>query len=424
MKTIWNNFKVAFAMYSKIPMPPADWEKENMKYALCFFPWVGLAVGAVSAVLFWLLQQIGAGSMLRAAVLTAVPVLVTGGIHLDGYLDTMDALSSWREKQRRLEILKDPHAGAFAIIMGCLYFVLYAGAAGELVWKIFPAYAFGFAVSRSFSGLSIAFFPNANPKGTAAAFGMSAEKKRTAAVLVVTIFAVTVLSASFCVWAALDVLVVSALVFCYYKWKSSKYFGGITGDLAGYFLSLCELAQLLVVGLDQIRAAGQSFPQGAAAGIHNHFLALRLGQAAQGGVEVPRHALGHAAGNGHHFRLPQLALVVRQEALQLLLGDGVARLQELGALVCLPVPDVDAAAGLPPHLGKGRGDARGGNQALEELAVIAAHKAHGGDVPARQGGHPGDIEPLAPGGVHHLLHPADAVGGQLFHQVQLVDGSV
>ena len=43
----------------------------------------------------------------------------------------------------------------------------------------------------------------------------------------------------------LDVLVVSALVFCYYKWKSSKYFGGITGDLAGYFLSLCELAQLL-----------------------------------------------------------------------------------------------------------------------------------------------------------------------------------
>ena len=152
MKTIWNNFKVAFAMYSKIPMPPADWEKENMKYALCFFPWVGLAVGAVSAVLFWLLQQIGAGSMLRAAGLTAVPVLVTGGIHLDGYLDTMDALSSWREKQRRLEILKDPHAGAFAIIMGCLYFVLYAGAAGELVWKIFPAYAFGFAVSRSFSG--------------------------------------------------------------------------------------------------------------------------------------------------------------------------------------------------------------------------------------------------------------------------------
>lgn len=131
MKTIWNNFKVAFAMYSKIPMPPADWEKENMKYALCFFPWVGLAVGAVSAVLFWLLQQIGAGSMLRAAVLTAVPVLVTGGIHLDGYLDTMDALSSWREKQRRLEILKDPHAGAICDYYGMSVFCTVRGAQPE-----------------------------------------------------------------------------------------------------------------------------------------------------------------------------------------------------------------------------------------------------------------------------------------------------
>lgn len=74
---------------------------------------------------------------------------------------------------------------------------------------------------------------------------MSAEKKKNGGGACCDDFAVTALSASFCVWAALDVLVVSALVFCYYKWKSSKYFGGITGDLAGYFLSLCELAQLL-----------------------------------------------------------------------------------------------------------------------------------------------------------------------------------
>lgn len=245
MKTIWNNFKVAFAMYSKIPMPPADWEKENMKYALCFFPWVGLAVGAVSAVLFWLLQQIGAGSMLRAAVLTAVPVLVTGGIHLDGYLDTMDALSSWREKQQPTGNLKRPARRSICDYYGMSVFCTVRGRSRRTCLEDFSGVCIWLRsfeiVQRSFDRV----FPNANPKGTAAAFGMSAEEKRTAAVLVVTIFAVTVLSASFCVWAALDVLVVSALVFCYYKWKSSKYFGGITGDLAGYFLSLCELAQLL-----------------------------------------------------------------------------------------------------------------------------------------------------------------------------------
>ena len=236
---------VAFSMYSAIPMPQIEWNERNMKYMMAFFPMVGVVQGALLLGFSLLAQALGLGFVLFAAVAALLPLFVTGGIHLDGFCDTVDALSSHQTREKKLEILKDPHAGAFAIIMGCLYFVLYAGAAGELVWKIFPAYAFGFAVSRSFSGLSIAFFPNANPKGTAAAFGMSAEKKRTAAVLVVTIFAVTALSASFCVWAALDVLVVSALVFCYYKWKSSKYFGGITGDLAGYFLSLCELAQLL-----------------------------------------------------------------------------------------------------------------------------------------------------------------------------------
>ena len=120
MKILWNNFKVAFAMYSKIPMPAADWDKESMQYAMCFFPWVGLAVGILEFLFWKILEFLGAGSLFRAAVLVLIPVLVTGGIHLDGYLDTMDALSSWREKERRLEILKDSHAGAFAVIMGCV----------------------------------------------------------------------------------------------------------------------------------------------------------------------------------------------------------------------------------------------------------------------------------------------------------------
>ena len=45
LKMLWNNFKVAFAMYSKIPMPMADWNKENMKYTFCFFPFIGLVIG-------------------------------------------------------------------------------------------------------------------------------------------------------------------------------------------------------------------------------------------------------------------------------------------------------------------------------------------------------------------------------------------
>ena len=47
MKNLWNSFIVAFSMYSKIPMPRADWTRENMKYSMCFFPWVGLVIGCL-----------------------------------------------------------------------------------------------------------------------------------------------------------------------------------------------------------------------------------------------------------------------------------------------------------------------------------------------------------------------------------------
>ena len=121
---LWNNFKVAFAMYSKIPMPMADWNKENMKYTFCFFPFIGLVIGALSYLVGWAGGKFGFNPSFVSAVLVLVPVVVTGGIHVDGLLDTSDALSSWQERERRLEILKDSHAGAFAVITACAFFHL------------------------------------------------------------------------------------------------------------------------------------------------------------------------------------------------------------------------------------------------------------------------------------------------------------
>ena len=48
MKKLWNNFKAAFAMYSKIPMPVTDWDKENIKYMFCFFPFIGAVIGLIT----------------------------------------------------------------------------------------------------------------------------------------------------------------------------------------------------------------------------------------------------------------------------------------------------------------------------------------------------------------------------------------
>lgn len=66
----------------------------------------------------------GVPDLLRGAVLCLLPAAVTGGIHLDGYCDTVDALASHGTPARRQEILKDPHIGAFGVIRLCGYFLL------------------------------------------------------------------------------------------------------------------------------------------------------------------------------------------------------------------------------------------------------------------------------------------------------------
>ena len=109
MKNIGRSLCVAFSMYSKIPMPQVEWTKESMQYCICFFPAVGAVIGAATLLWNMLVGAKLSGSLLFTAVLILIPVLITGGIHLDGLLDTADALSSYKTKEEKLEILKDSH---------------------------------------------------------------------------------------------------------------------------------------------------------------------------------------------------------------------------------------------------------------------------------------------------------------------------
>lgn len=242
-----NSFIIAFAMYSKIPMPRADWKKENMKYVMCFFPWIGVVIGLCFYLWGSYADRIPAGQILYAIILTILPVWITGGIHVDGLLDTADALSSWQTKERRLEILKDSHAGAFAVIMGCLYFLAYFGFASELSKEGIPIVAMGFFLSRCLSGYAVTAFPCAKDSGLAATFANGADKKRAGLVLVVETCAVMVLMLWKHVFLGGAAIVLSLLTFFYYRKMSVDKFGGITGDLAGWFLQMCELMILIAV---------------------------------------------------------------------------------------------------------------------------------------------------------------------------------
>ena len=245
-----NAMIIAIAMYSKIPMPRVDWNEKNMRYAMCFFPLVGVIIGVLEIVAGNLITVWkGEGTFFYAVVLTLIPVFITGGIHLDGFADTMDAKSSYGDREKKLEILKDPHTGAFAIISLCCYFLLCVGIFSEMRIKRLFAAALVFVFSRSLSGISVVTFQAAKNSGLLRTFQDGAQKRNVRIVLIIWLLAAGVgfyLTAGLCGGAS---IVVGLAVFLYYDRFSRKQFGGITGDLAGYFLQLCELFMIAVLAL-------------------------------------------------------------------------------------------------------------------------------------------------------------------------------
>lgn len=247
MRELLQGFVVAFSMYSKIPMPRIEWTKKNMKYCICFFPLIGLAIGALMYGWFYLAQSAGFGVNFRTAVLILIPVAVTGGIHLDGFLDTSDALSSYKSQEEKLQILKDSHAGAFAVIMGICYFVLDFGVFSEMTLEKLTVLGMGFMLSRAFSGLGLVTLKKAKNTGLLYTFADAAANKKVAVVMALYI----ALTAGVMIWMNAIYGAVCAglavLSFLWYRHMSYSKFGGITGDLAGCFVQVAELVMALGV---------------------------------------------------------------------------------------------------------------------------------------------------------------------------------
>ncbi len=240
---------VAFSMFSRIPMPQFAWDSRNMRYALCAFPLIGAVIWGAVALWLYLCELLALPDLLRAAVATVIPVWITGGIHLDGYADTQDALASFSSPEKRQEILKDPHLGAFAAIRLCCYFLLTLGlwsALGHPAWWM----GLGFLLSRSLSGLAVAAFPLANSTGLAHTFATAAHRGRVKLCLgiVSLLLAVLLCLSGLC---GIAMTAVAIAVFIYYYLMANRKFGGLSGDLAGWFLQTCELWMLLAAVVTQ-----------------------------------------------------------------------------------------------------------------------------------------------------------------------------
>ena len=241
----------SFATFSRIRVPArlldaVDWRDGA---ALAGFPLVGVAAS-------WLCLP----TPIAAAVFTCLPVLVNGGIHLDGLCDVADAVCSHADRDRKLQILKDPRAGAFGVMaLACYLLLFYSLAAGadpmQLV-RMSISLPAALAFSRCLSGLAVLRWPKARPDGMARA--MAGEDDNPPRPAVRALAGQAVLSGVSLVALAPAAsgpfaIAAAAAVLAWYHRFALREFGGVTGDTAGWFLQWCELAMLAVLILGGMR---------------------------------------------------------------------------------------------------------------------------------------------------------------------------
>lgn len=243
----------AFLMYSRIPFPKVEWKEENRRFSLCFFPLIGAVIGFCLLLWYKICEMLGTGNLFFAVGCTVIPIAVTGGIHIDGFCDVNDALASCASREKMLEIMKDPNTGAFALIRLSVYLLIQTAVFTELrSFTLLLICSLCFIQSRAWSGLAAVMFPNAKRYGSLQNFSEPAHKMITiiTEIIWLTLSALTMII--ICPIAGTAAVVCGAVLFIYYYYFSKRKFRGITGDLAGWFLQISELAAITAAAITDL----------------------------------------------------------------------------------------------------------------------------------------------------------------------------
>lgn len=238
---------IAFSTYSRIPVPQVEWTAENRRYSMCFFPLVGMVVGLMLWSWMALCDYLGINVFLRGAAAALLPLVITGGIHMDGYMDTVDVLASWQPAEKRLEILKDSHAGAFAVMACAGYLLLSAALYSDADASASLRLAAVFVLSRALSAWALAVLKGAREQGMLDDFSRTTQTRLvtvSGCIYALICMVIWMLTGG---WIALFCMAAAGFCFLGYRRMAYRQFGGVTGDLAGWFLQVTELVLTAVI---------------------------------------------------------------------------------------------------------------------------------------------------------------------------------
>lgn len=258
---IVTGFFMAWGNFCAIPCPYKRWDEAARKHMLIMYPILGLVIGILWYLFYVVLSILHIATPLIAALMTAYPFIVSGFIHLDGYMDCNDAILSRRELEERQRILKDSHVGAFAVITAILLFMVFFAAMWSAIdnevslWGLIVAPVLARAMSAraimSHRPLSTSQYDKSYNKEENGKYKWILSGIWLAAALLFIVGGSCAIE--FCNLGEFKPFLYSALIMVVAELAASlisgaygrKQLGGMNGDIAGFMLVWSELAAVI-----------------------------------------------------------------------------------------------------------------------------------------------------------------------------------
>ena len=243
MKTCLHALFMCQSMFCAIPSPYQGWDEKAKNKILLFLPVVGLEIGLLWSLAGYLCSLLGLPVLVAGFLMCAYPYLITGFMHLDGFMDVTDAVKSWRDLERRREILKDSHVGSFSVIAVVLLIgAQFACLASVNLGKHFPVFALIPVVTRCCASLAVSCL---KPMETSQYSGNQLSK---AFIPVLWLMLAASLGAGFFLWGKGGFALVGAAAgYGLGLLRGYRSLEGMNGDISGYSLTLGELAGCAVL---------------------------------------------------------------------------------------------------------------------------------------------------------------------------------
>ena len=229
------------------------WTEQSFGESVKFFPAVGAVLGIFYAAIVGAINFFTAGNLpiFTGAVGFSLMIILTGGIHCDGLMDSADGLFSGRERDKILQIMKDSRAGAFGVVSMILIAALEISTLTELAklscWWLCTAIYSSPIIGRLMMVLTIGAFPYARAEGMGKAFAKFTTRRTiifAAGEAILFLLPLVFIGKIFFLCAAAAIFI-SLIVTIKFARFSTEKIGGVTGDIYGAITTLAELFALI-----------------------------------------------------------------------------------------------------------------------------------------------------------------------------------